>query len=192
LTLDSKGRIYFSDSRYGDRSKMEFKDDQGKSVEGVYRIDPDGSVARVIGRQVERANGVLVTANDRYLLVTDNNNDSDGGARKLWRFDLQADGSVNLQSARMLFDWAHGRGPDGLKQDMQGNLYVAAGLNRSNPSHEPESSIRAGIYVLDIEGRLLECLNKSVAGNDHCPVIVQADSESPLNQLLGSLDPLVA
>jgi sugar lactone lactonase YvrE len=156
LTVDSKGRIYFSDPRYGDRTDMAIRDVNGMTVEGVYRIDLDGKVSRVIGREVSRANGVLVTANDKYLLVADNNNDTDGGARKLWRFDLNSDGSVNLQSAKVLFDWGLGRGPDGLKQDVKGNLYVAGGLNRSNPPYEPDASVRAGIYVLNIEGQLLD------------------------------------
>jgi gluconolactonase len=156
LALDSKGRIYFSDPRYGDRTDMAIRDAHGMTVEGVYRIDLDGTVARVIGREVNRANGVLVTADDKYLLVADNNNNTDGGARKLWRFELNSDGSVNLLSARVLFDWGRGRGPDGLKQDVQGNLYVAGGLNRSNPPYEPDASFRAGVYVMNIEGQLLD------------------------------------
>ena len=58
---------------------MEQFDEGGKTVEGVYRIDPGGKVARVIGREVERANGVLVSAGDKYLYVADNNNDVAGG-----------------------------------------------------------------------------------------------------------------
>ena len=54
-------------------------------------------MSRVIGREVERANGVLVSADDKYLFVADNNNDKLGGARKLWRFDLKADGTVDLE-----------------------------------------------------------------------------------------------
>ena len=41
LTIDSKGRIYFSDPRYGSRVGMEILDADGKTIEGVYRIDPD-------------------------------------------------------------------------------------------------------------------------------------------------------
>src|SRR5207253_5415363 len=74
LTLDSKNRLYFSDPRYGDRNGMEIMDEKGRAVEGVYRLDPDGKVARVLGREVERANGVLVSPDDRYLYVADNNN----------------------------------------------------------------------------------------------------------------------
>jgi gluconolactonase len=156
LSLDSKGRIYFSDPRYGDRTDMAIHDANGMTVEGVYRIDLDGKVSRVIGREVSRANGVLVTADDRYLLVADNNNNTDGGARRLWRFELNRDGSVNPQTAKVLFDWGRGRGPDGLKQDVLGNLYVAGGLNHSNPPYEPDASVRAGVYVMNIEGQLLD------------------------------------
>src|SRR5947209_5828902 len=46
LTLDSHGRLYFSDPQYGDRKGMEMRDAQGRTVEGVYRIDPDGKVTR--------------------------------------------------------------------------------------------------------------------------------------------------
>ena len=148
LTVDSKGRIYFSDPCYGDRSKIEMKDEKGRTVEGVYRIDPDGKVSRVIGREVERANGVLVTPDDKYLYVADNNNNAKGGARKLWRFDLKADGSADLASRKLMYDWGTGRGPDGLKQDAKGRLYVAAGLSRPNPPFEPAADVKGGIYVL--------------------------------------------
>lgn len=84
LTIDSRGRIYFSDPRYGPRAGMELRDGKGNPIEGVYRIDPDGKVSRVLGREVDRANGVLVSADDKYLFVADNNNDTIGAARKLW------------------------------------------------------------------------------------------------------------
>jgi gluconolactonase len=158
LTVDAKGRIYFSDPCYGDRSKIEMKDESGQAVEGVYRIDPDGKVSRVIGREVERANGVLVTPDDKYLYVADNNNNTKNGARKLWRFDLKADGSVELKSKKLVYDWGTGRGPDGLKQDATGRLYVAAGLNRANPPFEPAADVKGGIYVLDPDGKLLTFL----------------------------------
>lgn len=158
LTVDSRGRIYFSDPCYGDRSKIEMTDDRGRAIEGVYRIDPDGTVHRVIGREVERANGVLVSADDKVLYVADNNNNTRGGARKLWRFDLQADGSVDLKSKKLVYDWGTGRGPDGLKQDRQGRIYVAGGLNKPSPPFEPAADVKGGIYVLDPAGKLLDFL----------------------------------
>jgi gluconolactonase len=158
LTIDSKGRIYFSDPRYGDSAGRDQVDEKNRTIEGVYRIDPDGKVTRVLGREVERANGVLVSAGDKYLYVADNRNDAVGGARKLWRFDLQDDGTVDVASKKLLYDWGKGRGPDGVKQDARGRLYVAAGLNKPNPPFEPAEDRKGGIYVLSPEGELLTFL----------------------------------
>ncbi|MDY3552648.1 SMP-30/gluconolactonase/LRE family protein [Gemmata sp. JC717] len=157
LTIDSKNRIYFSDPRYGPRNDMQQFDENGKTIEGVYRIDTDGKVSRVIGREIERANGVLISADDKYLFVADNNNDK-GGARKLWRFNLKANGTVDLKSQKMLYDWKTGRGPDGIKQDAKGRLYVAGGLNKPTAA-EPAEDVKGGIYVIDPEsGKLIAFL----------------------------------
>jgi len=181
LTLDSKNRLYFSDPRYGPRDDMQQLDAEGKTIEGVYRIDPDGKLERVLGREVERANGVLVSADDRYLFVADNNNDTVGCARKLWRFELTADGTVRPGTGKVLKDWFTGRGPDGLKQDEKGRLFVAGGLNRPNPPAEPAKDIPAGIYVVDPEtGKQLDFLpiptdevtNCAFAGGDRKTLLI--------------------
>jgi sugar lactone lactonase YvrE len=158
VTVDSQGRIYFSDPRYGNPKGMEMFDAAGKNIEGVYRIDPDGKVTRVIGRELERPNGVLVSADDRYLFVADNNNDTKGGARRLWRFNMNKDGTVDFASRKLLHDWETGRGPDGIKQDAKGRLYVAAGLNKPNPPFESATDKKGGIYVFTPEGKLLTFL----------------------------------
>jgi gluconolactonase len=133
---------------------MEMSDGKGKFFEGVYRIDAPGKVSRVIGHEVERANGVFVSPGDKYLYVADNNNNAIGGARKLWRFALQPDGSIVPGTRHLVFDWQDGRGPDGLKMDRNGLLYVAAGRNDSN-KYESAAKYKGGIYVLSPEGKLL-------------------------------------
>jgi gluconolactonase len=149
VSIDSKGRIYFSDPRYGDRDGMEL------DAEGVYRIDAPGKVVRVIGREVDRANGVLVSPGDRYLYVADNNNNNRGAARKLWRFNLRRDGSVDAASRKLIFDWKDGRGPDGVKMDSKGRLYVAGGRNNPSP-FETAEEFKGGVYILSPEGKLIE------------------------------------
>lgn len=156
LTMDSKNRIYFSDPQYGDRSKMEIVDAAGRKVEGVYRIDPDGKVTRIITHEVDRPNGLVVTADSKFLFIADNNNNDVGGARKLWRFILKSDGTVDLASQKLIHDWKTTRGPDGMKLDAAGRLYVAAGLNKPNPPAETADTPTAGIYVFSPEGQLLE------------------------------------
>jgi gluconolactonase len=182
LTIDSQDRIYFSDPCYGDRSRMEMLDEQGRKVEGVYRIDPDGTLTRIIGRELDRPNGLIVTPDDRYLFVADNNNDTVGGARKLWRFDLQKDGTVSLATKTLIYDWKETRGPDGMKLDSKGRLFVAAGLNRQNAPFETQSQPTAGIYVFSPGGKLAEfipiprdeCTNCAFGGGDLKTLFVTA------------------
>jgi gluconolactonase len=182
LTIDSRGRIYFSDPRYGPRDDMEQRDERGQLVEGVYRIDGPGQVTRVIAREVERPNGVLVSAGDEYLYVADNNNNTVGGARKLWRFNLQADGTIRPRSRKLIFDWKDARGPDGFKMDQKGRFYVAAGLNKPNPPYETADRLRGGLYILSASGQLLdtvpipndEVTNCAFGGGDLKTVFVTA------------------
>lgn len=181
LTMDGKNRIYFSDPCYGDRSAMEMTDKDGRKIEGVYRIDLDGKVTRIIDK-LDRPNGLVVTADDRYLFVADNNNDTAGGARKLWRFNLQSDGSVDQSSQKLIHDWKTTRGPDGMKLDAQGRLFVAAGLNKPNPPHETADKPTAGVYVFSPEGTLLhfipilrdETTNCAFGGDDLKTLFVTA------------------
>jgi len=156
LAMDAKGRIYFTDPRYGDRSSIEMRDESVLEVEGVYRVDPDGKVERIITHEVDRPNGIAITTDNRFLYVADNNNNNLGGARKLWRFNLNPDGSVDAATQRLIYDWGSTRGPDGLKLDTAGRLYVAAGLNRPNLPNETADPPTAGIYVFSPAGELLE------------------------------------
>lgn len=155
ITVDSRGRIFFSDPKYGPRTGFEQFDEHKKPIEGVYRIDPDGTVARIITHEVDRPNGVLVTPDDRFLYVADNNNNTVGGARKLYRFDLKKDGTVDVASQRLIYDWGSTRGPDGMCMDVKGRLYVAAGLNTSKRKTETQFRPTAGIYVFSPDGRPL-------------------------------------
>lgn len=156
LTIDAKGRIYFTDPRYGPRDDMEMRDEHGRLVEGVYRIDAPGQITRITAHEVNRPNGILVSPGDRYLYVADNNNNTVGGARKLWRFDLRPDGMINRSSRKLIFDWKNARGPDGFKMDQRGRLFVAAGRNLAAPPYETADKLRGGIYIISPAGRLLE------------------------------------
>lgn len=157
LTVDGRGRIYFSDPRYGARDDMQIRDDQGRAIEGVYRIDPDGEVTRIITHEVDRPNGLLVTPDDKYLYVADNNNNDVGGARKLFRFELRADGTVNSSTQQLIYDWKDGRGPDGMAIDTKGRLFVAGGRDKAVPPAET-NAMKAGIYVFSPAGKLLEVI----------------------------------
>jgi gluconolactonase len=162
LCVDARGRVWFTDPRYGDRSDMELLDAEGTPVEGVYRIDPDGRVTRVLTHEVDRPNGIALSPDGTRLFVADNVNSGPravGGARKLWRFAVAPDGSVDPASRTLLFDWGTERGPDGLALGPDGKVHAAAGFNFPNPPAETATKHRAGIYVFHPETGALEAFH---------------------------------
>jgi gluconolactonase len=153
LCMDSKGRIYFTDPRYGPRGDMELK------VEGVYRIESPGKVTRVLCDGAERPNGILISPDDRFLYIADNNNNTHGGSRKLLRYTLDSNGDVKPGTRKVIFDWKDGRGPDGMKVDAAGRIYVAAGTNKATDYET--TRFKAGCYILSPSGRLIDFIPTS-------------------------------
>lgn len=152
ICVDGQGRIYFTDPRYGDRSDMEMFDAGGQPIEGVYRIDLDGQVTRILQQPaIQRPNGIAVTQDGRRLYLVDSC-PIVGGNRKIWSFDLDAAGKPSGQ--RVVIDFAPGRGGDGMRLDMAGNLYIAAGIMTPRGPHET-TDVPPGIYIATPAGELL-------------------------------------
>jgi gluconolactonase len=76
-----------------------------------------------------------------------------GGNRKIFAFDVAGDGSLSKQ--RLVYDFGIGRGGDGMKVDVKGNLWVAAGINQPRGNAGESLDVPAGIYVISPEGKLL-------------------------------------
>jgi len=148
VVVDSAGRIWFTDPLYAsDRSIMEH------SHEAVYRIDADGRVTRVITQPaIGRPNGIAVTSDGKTLYVIDSNYINPTANRKIWAFDIAADGSVSRQ--RQVYDFGRGRGGDGMRLDSQGNLWVAAGILAPRTANE-SADVPTGVYVIAPRGELL-------------------------------------
>ncbi len=147
VCIDSKGRIWFTDPYYGtDRASLEL------AVEGVYRIDADGSVAQVLTqRHVQRPNGIAISADAGTLYVIDSH-PKPGGNRQIWAFEVSPDDTLGKQ--RLVYDFGKGRGGDGMRLDSKGNLWVAAGISvRRGPGETLDNP--PGVYVISPEGKLL-------------------------------------
>ncbi len=148
VVVDAQGRIWFTDPRYGpERSDLEM------DVEGVYRIDVDGKVTRVLDqKQIDRPNGIAVSPDNTKLYVVDSH-PKVGGARKIWAFEIGAGGTLGKQT--LVYDFGKGRGADGIRVDVQGNIWAAAGISvpRGNPGETLD--VPPGVYVISPQGKLL-------------------------------------
>ena len=144
LDLDGKGRVYFT-------SRLNNRDPKAGNVNAVYRIDPDGTLSRILAAPaIDKPNGIAIAPDDRTLYLIDAD-DGEGRARRIRAYDLKDDGTV--ANERLLFDFSPGRSGDGMTIDALGNLYVAAGLHRRRNSSEALDT-RPGIHVITPQGKL--------------------------------------
>jgi gluconolactonase len=135
LTIDTQGRVYFTDPRYVGDEPREI------ATESVYRIDPDGTVTQII-TDVQKPNGIILAPDTKTLYLADSN---PAGNQHLLAYPLKPDGSVGAK--RLLHDFGRGRrGIDGMCVDVKGNIYAAAGRLADKD---------AGVYVFDAEGKKL-------------------------------------
>jgi len=137
ITIDEKGRIYFSDPRYLGHEPIE------QPVQAVYRIDPDGKIERII-TDAGKSNGVCVSPDQKSLYVVSNENGATAidrlssgtgdnpaaidvpllkGRMALLAYDLSSEGKAKFR--KVMVDYSPQDGPDGLVCDKDGNLYVA-------------------------------------------------------------------
>jgi gluconolactonase len=167
ITIDEKGRIYFSDPRYLGHESLD------QPVVGVYRIDLDGSLHRII-TDAGKANGVCVSPDQKTLYVVSNENGATAmerlssgneqsgadsasvplrkGLMALLAYDLAEDGTAKFR--KTLVDYSPYDGPDGLVVDKDGNLYVAV-----------RAENRPGICVYSPDGKELAYIKTEVPTN---------------------------
>jgi gluconolactonase len=79
----------------------------------------------------------------------------DAGNRKIWAFELSAEGNVSRQS--LFWNFGHGRGGDGMCVDSRGCLFIAAGIRTPRHAHET-AEVSPGVHVFDPYGHSMGCL----------------------------------
>ncbi len=137
VTIDSKGRLYFTDL----------------AGAAVYRLETSGTVARILmAPDVQRPNGIQVSPDDKTLYLIEANQAKDG-ARMIRAYDLQPDGTV--RNMRVHYNFYPGRSADGMSIDSEGNLYASAGMSQLRGSSETLDT-KTGVYVISPAGKLLK------------------------------------
>jgi len=149
LVYRSDGSLYFTDPPYGLRKQNDSDPEKDLQVNGVYRIPralqhkPGAPPARedlqLLITDLPRPNGIAFSPGEKYLYV--NNSEP----RKIWmRYRILPDGT--LTDPKLLYDaTADPRpgAPDGMKVDVQGNIYSAApgGVLILSPEGKPLATI---------------------------------------------------
>ncbi len=128
LWIDSKGGIYFTDPRYGDRSDLEL------DGEYVFYLPPNKEQLIKVIDDMVRPNGIIGTPDGKNLYIADRGADSN------WVYVINEDGTLMDKKFFCL------EGSDGMTIDVQGNIYI------TSPRREPYFMVS----IFDKEGNKIE------------------------------------
>ena len=154
VVVHSNGSIYFTDPPYGilpDLGEIGFF--------GVYRVDTDGSITLLVSDFI-RPNGLAFSPDESVLYIDDTEN------RHVRAFDVQSDGSLTHDRVFVDMNVEAQGSPDGLKVDVEGNLYITGG---------------GGLWIVEPDGNHVGTVafpelpsNVAFGGPDNCTIYVTA------------------
>lgn len=128
LALDHRGRIWFTDPRYGDDHS-----DRELDHDSVYRLTPGTDGAWSIERltfDTTRPNGILLSPDERTLYVAQSDYAPEA-PRELRAYPILDDGT--LGPYQVLHDFGAHRGIDGMCWDTEGNIVATCGWEIGGP-----------------------------------------------------------
>ena len=133
VVCDRSGRVYFTDPPYG----VPTPEAKELPFQGVFRLSRDlTKLDLLVSEDFEKPNGLAFSPDERTLYVCDT------AKYHVRAFDLDADGNLDRSSSRVFatMDPGQNGGPDGMKVDAEGRVYVAVAL---------------GVWVYEPDGSLL-------------------------------------
>ncbi len=126
LAIAPYGTLYASDPNWGDNTGQ------------VWRIDRQGKT-RLAAEKMGTTNGIEVSPDGKTLYV------NESVQRNVWAFDIDADGSL---SGKRLLKKFPDHGFDGMRADVEGNLYITRYGKGTVVKLSPQGEVLKEIDVL--------------------------------------------
>lgn len=104
IAIAKSGVIYASDPKWADNTG------------NLWKVATDGAVT-LLEANMGTTNGVEVSADEKHLYV------NESVQRKVWKYDLDAK-TGDVKNKRLLIEFPD-HGLDGMRSDVEGNLYIA-------------------------------------------------------------------
>ncbi len=154
LVYCSDGSLYFTDPPYGLRKQNDSDPDKDLKVNGVYRIPqaltqkagspPARDQLQLLISDLPRPNGIAFSPGEKYLYVDSTE------PKKIWmRYRVLPGGT--LAEPKLLYDATsdpRAGAPDGMKVDVEGNIYSAG---------------PGGVWIISPEGKALATIDHARA-----------------------------
>jgi len=116
VVVRSDGKIYFTDPPYGIKPEQ-----QELSFQGVFSLDPDSKELTLLADDFNRPNGLAFSPDEEVLYIADSSE-----RRHVRAFGVNPDGTLSNSYVFAEIRSKEPGNPDGMKVDIEGNLYVSA------------------------------------------------------------------
>lgn len=144
LAVHSDGAIWFTDPGYGIMSNYEGHKATFELPCNVYRIDPNTREMTVVASDMDKPNGICFAPDEKKLYIVDTGEPKHpGDPRPIRVYDVEE--GKRLKNGRMFVNMAPGSS-DGIRCDVDGNLWSAAGWGPDNFN---------GVHVFAPDGTLI-------------------------------------
>ncbi len=140
VVVKSDGSIWFTDPPFGLSSDYEGNKAEQEVAANVYRLDPASGKAVIVADDVLGPNGLCFSPDESILYIVESRGVPN---RKIRAFDV-VDGE-KLGKSKILIDAGPGGTPDGMRCDVDGNIWAGWGMGTAeldgvmifNPAGEP-------------------------------------------------------
>ena len=124
VVVKSDGSIWFTDPPFGILGNYEGHKAESETAQAVYRVDGESDEATLLADDVLGPNGLCFSPDERLLYVVESRGVPN---RKILAFDVTADGR-GITNKRVHIDAGRGGTPDGMRCDIDGNLWCGWGM----------------------------------------------------------------
>ena len=124
VVVKSDGSVWFTDPPFGILGNYEGHKAEPELAQGVYRIDGESGEVSLVTADVLGPNGLCFSPDESLLYIVESRGVPH---RKILAYDVAGNGR-EIANKRMLIDAGPGGTPDGMRCDIDGNLWCGWGM----------------------------------------------------------------
>jgi gluconolactonase len=124
VVVKSDGSVWFTDPPFGILGNYEGHKAEPELAQGVYRIDGESGEVSLVTTDVLGPNGLCFSPDERFLYIVESRGVPH---RKILAYDVAENGR-EIINKRALIDAGPGGTPDGMRCDIDGNLWCGWGM----------------------------------------------------------------
>ncbi len=124
VVVKSDGSVWFTDPPFGILGYYEGHKAEPELPQGVYRIDGESGEVSLVTTDILGPNGLCFSPDERFLYVVESRGVPH---RKILAYDVAENGR-EIMNKRVLIDAGPGGTPDGMRCDIDGNLWCGWGM----------------------------------------------------------------